>query len=86
MTKMDLSLKINIKIYSYNTIKVIKHCFGGRILFAVFLFSRPLGMQLPDKAMGQCIQNFKFHTATLYVRLIATNKKLLELSLKTAMF
>jgi hypothetical protein len=49
---MDLSLKINIKIYYYKTIKAIKHCFGGRILFAVFLFSRALGKQPPDKAMG----------------------------------
>jgi len=66
---MDLSLKININIYWYTKINAIKYYFGGCKLFAVF-FSRGLGKQAPTKEMGEHTQNFRFHTATLYVRLI----------------
>lgn len=69
MTKIDLSLKINIEIYYYTTIKVTKYYFVGCKLSAAFFFLWGLGTQPPGKAMGEHTQNFTFHTATLYMRL-----------------
>jgi hypothetical protein len=58
MTKMDPNLKINIKIFSYNTIKVIKHCFGGRILFVFFSIFAASWNATPRKSNGSVYSEF----------------------------
>jgi hypothetical protein len=61
---------MNIKIYYYTItiVKEIKYCFVSCKLLAVFF--QGLVEQPQGKAMGEPTQNFTFHTATLYVRLL----------------